>query len=140
MTFKFGYCAGILLAASVFPVSPAWSQQKVKLLQADIDGSWTGAVLQQGRQKPYTLNMTVTKAGGVTDYPDLKCAGKLTRVGSSGGYTFFIETIIKGGLAQGGTCINGSITLVSAGDKLAWGWVGADQGAATVASSTLARK
>ncbi len=139
MSFKLIY-AGVMLVTCVAVAPPASSQQKAKSPQIGMEGTWSGTVQQPGTPKPYVLNMTVTKAGGVTAYPDLKCEGKLTRVGGSGAYTFFTETITKGGLAQGGTCINGSITLVSAGDKLAWGWVGVDKGAVTVASSTLVRK
>ncbi len=140
MTIRSGFCGATMLAAACVAVSPAWSQQKPGPQKAGIEGTWSGSVQQLGAPKPYALNLTVTKDGGATDYPDLKCQGKLTRVGSSGGYTFFLETITKGGIGQGGQCINGSITVLTAGDQLAWGWVGADKGAAIVAVSTLLRK
>jgi hypothetical protein len=138
LTFR--YCAAGLLAVNLAAASPTWSQQAAKPQQSGIEGTWSGSVQQQGAPKPYALNLTVTKVGGVTAYPDLKCEGKLMRAGRSGGYTFFVETITKGGVAQGGRCIDGSITILSVGEKLAWGWVGADQGSAIVASSTLVRK
>jgi hypothetical protein len=140
MSHKIGVFGVSLLAASSFVVPAASAQQKAKSAATGIEGSWGGAVQQLGSRKPYALNLTVTKAGGTTEYPDLKCEGRLTRVGSSGGYTFFIETITKGGVTQGGTCINGSITMLNVGDKLAWGWIGPDQGAVAAALSTLTRK
>jgi hypothetical protein len=144
MSKTFVSCSTIMLTATLLAL-PAWSQQKPQDKPAasqpsGIQGSWSGSVLQLGRSTPYALTMTLTKDGGSTDYPGLKCQGKLTRVGASGGYTFFAETITKGGLAQGGQCINGSVTVLSAGAKLAWGWVGADAGAAIAAVATLTRK
>jgi hypothetical protein len=134
------YSAALITATVAF-ASPAVSQQPMKPPKAGIEGAWSGAVQQMGGgSKSYAMLLTVTKAGGTTEYPDLKCAGKLTRVGSSGAYTFFTETITKGGVSQGGACINGSVTMLMTGNRLAWGWVGADAGAAIVASSTLARK
>jgi hypothetical protein len=73
----------------------------------------------------------------VTDYPELKCSGKLTQVGSAEGYLFFTESITRGGKTSGGSCIDGTITVAPTGDRLVWGWVGAFSGETYV---TLKRK
>lgn len=102
-------------------------------------GTWAGTVGQTG-SKSYSIALTLTAQGGETDYPELNCGGKLTRVGSAGGFTFYLETITRGGIKQGGRCIDGSITVIASGDKLAWGWVGVHENRTIVAQSTLARR
>ena len=104
-----------------------------------ITGAWTGPVTQPG-SKPYSIVMTLQASGGETDYPELQCGGKLTRAGSAGGYTFFLETITRGRLDQGGRCIDGSITVTMAGEQLAWGWVGTHQGKTLVGHASLKRR
>jgi hypothetical protein len=104
-----------------------------------LTGTWAGSVVQPG-SKGYSIALTLTTGGGTTDYPELKCAGKLTRAGTAGGFTFYLETITQGGLKQGGRCIDGSITVTLAGEKLAWGWVGVHENRTVVAHSMLARK
>lgn len=103
-------------------------------------GTWTGPVRQQGHAKPYALAMTIHDKGGDTDYPDLACGGRLTRVGSGGGYTFFLETITRGRHDKGGRCIDGTVTVSMAGEKLSWGWVGTHQTQTIVAAGTLDRR
>jgi hypothetical protein len=97
-------------------------------------------VKQPDSTNAYSLILKVRANGGETDYPELSCGGRLTRVGSSAGYTFFVETITRGRQDQGGRCVDGSITIAPAGDQLAWGWVGSHQGKTMVAYSTLTRK
>ena len=104
-----------------------------------VTGAWTGPVTQPG-SKPYSIVMTLQATGGETDYPELQCGGKLTRAGSAGGYTFFLETITRGRLDQGGRCIDGSITVTMAGEQLAWGWVGTHQGKTLVGHASLKRR
>ena len=118
----------------------AWPQQKVLPQKAGVTGTWSGSVTQPGSAKGYALVLIVRESDGETDYPGLNCGGRLTRVGSSDGYTFFIEKITRGRHDQGGQCLDGSITIAAAGDRLAWGWVGSDRGKALVAFSTLTRK
>lgn len=103
-------------------------------------GTWTGTVSQNKGSSNYTVVMTISGSGGVTDYPELKCGGSVTLVGTSRGYAFFIETITRGGQSTGGTCIDGTVTVVPAADKLAWGWMGSFGGETYVAWSTLERK
>ena len=50
-----------------------------------------------------------------TKYPDLDCLGKLTRVGSSKSYVFFVEVITKGQADKGGRCPDGTITVARHG-------------------------
>lgn len=104
-----------------------------------VTGAWTGSVAQPG-SKPYSITMTLQAAAGETDYPELQCGGKLARAGSAGGYTFFVETITRGRLDQGGRCLDGSITVTMAGEQLAWGWVGTHGGKTLVASASLKRR
>jgi hypothetical protein len=137
----------VLIAMLWLPFVPAFAQQKAAPQpktppqpKASLTGVWTGPVTQVGSSKGYSLVLTVREAGGETDYPELNCGGKLTRVGSAGGYTFYLETITRNRLDRGGNCIDGTITIGPAGDKVAWGWVGTHQGETLVAYSTLRRR
>jgi hypothetical protein len=85
-------------AATTFAQSPAAPM-----------GTWTGTAYQNKGASNYTVVMTISASGAETDYPELKCGGKLTRVGASGGYFFFVETIVRGGRSTGGSCIDGTI-------------------------------
>jgi hypothetical protein len=119
----------IIAAAAAFAQSPP-----------AVLGTWTGTVAQNKGQTGYTVVMTIAANSAETEYPDLKCGGKLTRVGASKGYIFFTETITHGGKNSGGSCIDGTLTVAPASDKLVWGWVGANNGETFVAWGTLARK
>ena len=103
-------------------------------------GTWTGMVAQNKGQTGYSVGMTIEANAAETEYPELKCGGKLTRVGAANGYVFFTETITHGGHNSGGGCIDGTITVAPASDKLVWGWVGGYNGETFVAWGTLARK
>ena len=116
-------------AATTFAQSPAAPM-----------GTWTGTAYQNKGASNYTVVMTISASGAETDYPELKCGGKLTHVGASGGYIFFVETIVRGGRSTGGSCIDGTITVAPTADKLAWGWMGSLRGDTFVAWSTLTRK
>lgn len=118
---------------------PAPAKSAPAQAKGGITGAWTGPVTQPG-SKPYSIVMTLQASGGETDYPELQCGGKLTRAGAAGGYTFFIETITRGRLDQGGRCIDGSITVTMAGEQLAWGWVGTHQGKTLVGHASLKRR
>ena len=137
----------LALMALGFTLVPATAQQKPPVQQkiapqakASAAGTWTGVVTQVGRSKGYALAMTIHDKGGDTDYPDLACGGQLTRVGSAGGYTFFLETLTRGRLDKGGSCIDGSITVAPAGEQLSWGWVGSHKNQTLVAYGTLKRR
>ncbi|HEY2231288.1 MAG TPA: hypothetical protein VGI22_26845 [Xanthobacteraceae bacterium] len=103
-------------------------------------GTWTGMVAQNNGATGDSVVMTITADSAETEYPELKCSGKLTRVGTRNGYVFFTETITHGGIRSGGECIDGTITVTPAASKLVWGWVGGDKGETFVAWGTLTRK
>jgi hypothetical protein len=103
-------------------------------------GTWTGKVAQNKGSTGYTVVMTISANAAETDYPELKCGGKLTRVGAANGYVFFTETITRGGKSSGGNCIDGTITVTPASDKLIWGWIGGFNNETFVAWGTLVRK
>jgi len=117
----------------------AWLAVAVALtiaMPAHADEVWTGLVKQNSGATDYTVVMRLSDNGGETDYPELKCDGKLTRVGQSGAYSFYLEKITT----TGSTCIDGAITLVTLNDTMTWGWVGAYDGKTYVAWSTLTKK
>jgi len=103
-------------------------------------GTWTGNVVQSDGRNDFHVVMTISSNAAETDYPEIKCSGKLTRVGAANGYIFFTETITRGGKASGGDCIDGTITVARAADKLIWGWIGRANNEALVAWATLVRK
>jgi hypothetical protein len=109
-------------------------------LPAPLVGTWTGKVAQNKGTTGYSVIMTVSANSAETDYPELKCGGKLTRAGAANGYVFFTETITRGGRNSGGICIDGTITVAPTSDKLVWGWVGAFNNETFVAWGTLGRK
>ena len=93
-----------------------------------------------GGTTPYTFELSVTANGAETKYPDLDCIGKLTRVGQSKSYVFFVEFITKGQADKGGRCPDGTITVARQGNDLAVGWFGSIQDNTIVAHGTLNKK
>ena len=90
-------------------------------------GVWSGDVVQPGRPGSYPVTLTINTKGVTTNYPDGPCAGTLKRVGSSGDYVFYSEVISKGRFDQVKApegCIDGTVTLAKAGDKLIFRWFG----------------
>src|SRR5215831_523717 len=83
------------------------------------DEVWTGVVKQNPDASDYTVVMRLFDGGGETDYPELKCGGKLTRIAESGAYAFYLEKI-----TSGTGCLDGAITLVNSDDTMTWAWVG----------------
>ena len=72
-----------------------------------------------GTQLLHKFEIAFTAKGMATKYPDLNCTGKLTRVGSSRSYAFFVELITEGHFDKGGRCPDGTITVARSADKLA---------------------
>lgn len=105
-----------------------------------VTGTWSGVVTQVGSQSKYSVVLTLTAAGGETSYPEVNCSGKLTRVGASRSYVFYVEVITQGSRDKGGRCPDGTITAGRAGDKLAWVWFGSVEDELVVAYGTLTRK
>ena len=98
---------------------------------------WRGQVKQNIGASDYSVVLKLTDRGGESDYPELACGGTLRRVGQSGAYSFYVETITR----KGKDCIDGAVTLVKANEgTLAWGWVGTDNGKTYVAWSSLRRQ
>ena len=91
-------------------------------------------------QTPYNLKVSISARSMETEYPELNCTGKLTRIGHSKSYVFFIEVITKGQIDKGGRCPDGTITMARQGDDLVLGWFGTVQGHTIVASGTLKRQ
>jgi hypothetical protein len=103
-------------------------------------GRWSGELTQVGSSAPYKFEIAITASGGDTKYPDLDCLGKLTRIGQSRSYVFFVEVITKGQVDKGGRCPDGTITVARSGDKLALGWFGSVKETTIVAYGELAKK
>ncbi len=95
---------------------------------------------QVGSQSPYKFDLALTAKTAESKYPDLDCVGKLTRVGSSKSYVFFIEVITKGQAEKGGRCPDGTITVARQGEDLAVGWFGSIRGDTIVAYGTLKKR
>ena len=108
----------------------------------NIVGNWTGQLTQVGSPNPpYKFELAITARGAAdTKYPDLDCTGKLTRVGSSKSYVFFVELVTKGQVDKGGRCPDGTITVARQGNDLAVGWFGTVQETTVVAYGTLKKK
>ena len=142
--------AAIAPAIAQFPAAPDDSQDsgttapKSKRIAAtngpNIAGNWIGQVTQIGSETPYKLELRVNAGGGETRYPDLDCTGKLTRVGASKSYVFFVEVITKGATEKGGRCPDGTMTVARQGDGVAVGWFGAFESNTIVAYGTLKKK
>jgi hypothetical protein len=127
-------------ASTAQPKPTPTTQQKAPSKQkSNAAVAWAGNVVQPGN-KGYSVIFTLRAGGGETEYPELNCDGKLARVGSAGGFTFYVETITRGGVNQGGRCIDGSITTKALGDNLAWGWVGTYESRTVVAHSVLQKR
>src|SRR5215468_2711739 len=90
---------------------------------SSIVGNWSGQLTQIGSQTPYKFELVIGPRGAETTYPDLDCTGKLTRVGASKSYAFFVEIITKGAVDKGGRCPDGTITVARAGNDLALFWL-----------------
>ena len=105
-----------------------------------IAGVWIGQVTQIGNETPYQLELTINATRAETRYPELDCIGKLTRVGASKSYVFFVETITKGQSEKGGRCPDGAMTVARNADGVAVGWFGAFETNTIVAYGTLKKK
>jgi hypothetical protein len=159
MLKAFRTCAVTLILAAVAAIAPATAQfppssddqqdqaagtpkAKKSAVPAgpNVNGSWSGQLSQVGSQTPYKFELVINAKGAETKYPDLDCLGKLTRVGSSKSYAFFVEVITKGQVEKGGRCPDGTITVTRQGDDLALGWFGSVQGNTIIAYGTLRKK
>ena len=136
--------AGAQFAAEPDPPADADKCKKsaaaARVSGPDLNGTWIGELNQVGTSAPYKFEIAFTARGMETKYPDLNCAGKLTRVGSSRSYAFFVEVITQGHFDKGGRCPDGTITVARSADKLAVGWFGSVKDTTIVAYGTLSKK
>jgi len=124
------------------PEAPLVGKSKKKATPSDVNitGTWSGQLTQVGSDAPHQFELAISARGAETRYPDLDCVGKLTRIGSSKSYVFFVETITKGQADKGSRCPDGTVTVARQGDKLALRWFGSVQDDVVVAYGTLSKK
>jgi hypothetical protein len=106
---------------------------------ASVNGGWTGEMRQvdADRESRYPMMLSLNGAKGTTAYPTLKCAGTLSRVGTTkSGYVIYQETVKN---EAGGSCIDGVILVTTDAGKLVLGWYASFQGAPSLASAVLDR-
>jgi hypothetical protein len=106
---------------------------------ASVNGGWTGEMRQVDvdRESRYPMMLSLKGAKGTTAYPTLKCAGTLSRIGTTkSGYVIYQETIKN---EEGGSCIDGIVLVTTDAGKLVLGWYAAFQGAPSLASAVLNR-
>jgi hypothetical protein len=104
--------------------------------------TWSGQMRQVevSAEKSYPITLTFKGGKGYSEYPDLKCGGVWTRIGSVGKqYEIYLEHITHGTEAKEGTggCIDGVVTLAVKGDKAVLGWFASVEGDPFLASATL---
>src|SRR5258707_348751 len=124
------------------PKKKATNTPKKKATQPEpgVTGNWNGELNQVGSTAPYKFEISIAATGAETKYANLDCIGKLTRVGQSKSYVFFIEIITKGQADKGGRCPDGTITVARQGDNLAVSWFGSVQGNIINATGVLSKK
>jgi hypothetical protein len=136
-----GEVAFLVVAASAQP-SPAAQDGLLPIRQAQApmaaSGIWSGTVVQVQRSLEYTVVLQLGAHGGEVSYPELNCGGNLTRIGESAGYAFYFETITHGPIDDG-RCSDGTITITSIGDQLAWERFGLVRGEVAMAVGLLSR-
>jgi len=118
--------AGLSGVASAKPAQQVWSGQ---MRQVDVSA-----------EKSYPMTLTFKGGKGYSEYPDLKCGGVWTRIGSVGKqYEIYLEHITHGTEVKDGTggCIDGVVTLAVKADKAVLGWFASVEGAPSLASATL---
>jgi len=105
----------------------------------DNTGTWVGKASQVGRDRTYTVTLTIGKKDIISAYPEQNCTGKLSRVGGSGNYAFYAEAIVnnKFDAAKKKGCLDGAVTLLRAGNSLIYIWIGAYNDKPIVAYATL---
>ena len=123
------------------PDAPVGSISKgVVVPGPSVIGNWSGQLTQVGGQTPYKIDLTIEATGGRSKYPELKCEGKLNKIGASKSYAFYIEVISSGRASKGGRCPDGTLTVGKAGKDLALVWFGSPEGNLVVAYGTLSKK
>ena len=88
----------------------------------------------------YSIKVSISARSLETEYPELNCTGKLTRIGQSKSYAFFVEIIANGRNDKGGRCPDGAIVMARNGDDLVVSWFGSIQGHTVIAYGTLKKQ
>jgi hypothetical protein len=91
-------------------------------------------------ETPTNIKLSIDARNLTTEYPDFNCTGKLTRIGASKSYVFFVEIITKGQIDKGGRCPDGTITVARQGEELILSWFRGVKGPPVVALGTLKRQ
>ena len=91
---------------------------------------------QVSGETPSNIKVSISARNMETEYPELNCTGKLTRIGASKSYVFFVEIITKGQIDKGGRCPDGTITVARQGDDLVLSWFRNVKGQTVVAFGT----
>ena len=95
-----------------------------------ITGVWSGPMRPVSGEAPTNIKLSIGARNLATEYPDFNCTGKLTRIGASKSYVFFVEIITKGQIDKGGRCPDGTITVARQGEELVRELVQKRQGSA----------
>jgi hypothetical protein len=123
----------VLLSAAALIVSATGANAG----SPSVTGSWTGDMRQVdvSSESHYPMTLTLNGKTGTSSYPQLNCAGTLTKVGQTeSGYVLYQETIKN---EPGATCIDGLVMVTVDGGKLILGWYAAYQGSPSLASAVL---
>jgi hypothetical protein len=140
---RYGWAMAVIAIMALSVVTDGASAAPLRarspVIGTAIIGTWTGKVIQVQNSIEYTMVLEITARGGQTSYPELNCGGRLTRVGASASYVFFVETITRGPVDIDGRCSDGTATVARTGDDLSWGWFGLVKGNAVVVTGILAR-
>jgi hypothetical protein len=108
--------------------------------EQSVAGAWTGEMRQidVGRETHYPMTLALNGKTGATTYPELNCAGALSRIGQTkSGVVIYQETIKN---EPGATCIDGIVMITLDGDNVILGWYAAYQGSPSLASAVLTEK
>ncbi len=118
--------AGLLASAVIVQAGPA-----------SVTGSWSGEMRQVdvSRETHYPMTLTLKGKTGTSSYPELKCAGALTKIGETkSGYVIYQEAIKN---EPGANCVDGIVLVSADGGKLILGWYAAVDGSPSLASAVL---
>lgn len=142
----------VILVAVTIGVSPhtaAIAQQggaaispsrTTEAIPSSMQGEWAGPVTQSPPGKAYAVILKMGPGGGETDYRELDCGGQLTLIRFESGVALLTETITRGRIDNGGTCLDGDLTLALIDGRLRYEWSGLHEGARISARSTLDRR
>jgi hypothetical protein len=112
----------------------------------DIAGTWTGTAQGFDNASRYTVILTITPASAKTEYPELNCAGTLTRLEGSGHNAVsapnvvFTESLAPTSPGEAKDCFDVLMIVARDGDKLNWSRFGFFESGVYSAQGVLAPK